>query len=106
VTWAVLGLGIYLHPGLVQDAVQAEVMIHGWFFGDAVSTRRNYRRTLASQAELQAAQTEARIRAEERLRLSRDVHDVVSHSLSMIAVRSGVARLVLTSVRGSPPSAG
>ena len=34
-------------------------------------------------------------RAEERLRLSRDVHDVVSHSLSMIAVRSGVARLLI-----------
>jgi signal transduction histidine kinase len=94
-TWAVLGLGIYLHPGLDQDAVQAGVMIPGWFIGDAVRTRRNYRCALARQAERQAAQTEARIRAEERLRLSRDVHDVVSHSLSMIAVRSGVARLVL-----------
>jgi len=94
-TWAVLGLGIYLHPGLDQDAVQAGAMIPGWFIGDAVRTRRNYRRTVASQAERQAAQTKARIRAEERLRLSRDVHDVVSHSLSMIAVRSGVARLVL-----------
>jgi signal transduction histidine kinase len=94
-TWAVLGLGIYLHPGLDQDAVQAGVMIPGWFVGDAVRTRRNYRCALASQADRQAAQTEARIRAEERLRLSRDVHDVVSHSLSMIAVRSGVARLVL-----------
>ena len=94
-TWAVLGLSIYLHPGLDQDAVQAGVMIPGWFIGDAVRTRRNYRRSLASQAQRQAAQTEARIRVEERLRLSRDVHDVVSHSLSMIAVRSGVARLVL-----------
>jgi len=94
-TWAVLGLGIYLHPGLDQDAVQAGVMIPGWFVGDAVRTRRNYRCALARQADRQAAQTEARIRAEERLRLSRDVHDVVSHSLSMIAVRSGVARLVL-----------
>jgi signal transduction histidine kinase len=95
VTWAVLALGIYLHPGLDQDAVQAGAMIPGWFVGDAVRTRRNYRRALAGQAERQAAQTEARIRAEERLRLSRDVHDVVSHSLSMIAVQSGVARLVL-----------
>lgn len=94
-TWGALGLGIYLHPGLDQDAVQAGAMIPGWFLGDAVRTRRNYRRALARQSERQLAQTEARIRAEERLRLSRDVHDVVSHSLSMIAVRSGVARLVL-----------
>ena len=94
-TWAMLGLGIYLHPGLDQDAVQAGAMIPGWFIGDALRTRRSYRRALARQAQRQAAQTGARIRAEERLRLSRDVHDVVSHSLSMIAVRSGVARLVL-----------
>lgn len=94
-TWGVLGLGIYLHPGLDQDAVQPALMIPAWFAGDAVRTRRNYRRALASEAARQAAETEARIRAEERLRLSRDVHDVVSHSLSMIAVRSGVARLVI-----------
>jgi signal transduction histidine kinase len=94
-TWAVLPLGIHLHPGLDQDAVQAAAMIPGWFLGDAVRTRRRYAEALAGEARRQAAETEARIRAEERLRLSRDVHDVVSHSLSMIAVRSGVARLVL-----------
>jgi signal transduction histidine kinase len=104
-TWAALGLGIYLHPGLDQDAVQAGAMIPGWFIGDAVRTRRNYRRALARQAERQSAQTEARIRAEERLRLSRDVHDVVSHSLSMIAVRSGVARLVLDEQPGEARAA-
>ncbi len=104
-TWAVLGLGIYLHPGLDQDAVQAGVMIPGWFIGDAVRTRRRYRESLAREAEYQAAEVEARIRAEERLRLSRDVHDVVSHSLSMIAVRSGVARLVLDDKPGEARAA-
>ena len=105
VTWGVLAPGIYLHPGVDQDAVQAGVMIPAWFIGDAVRTRRNYRLALASEAERQAAQTEARIRAEERLRLSRDVHDVVSHSLSMIAVQSGVARLVLDERPGEGRSA-
>lgn len=33
----------------------------------------------------------ARSRAEERLRLARDVHDVLSHSLGVIGVRAGVA---------------
>jgi len=104
-TWSVLGLGIYLHPGLDQDAVQAAVMIPGWFIGDAVRTRRCYRESLARETARQAADTEARIRAEERLRLSRDVHDVVSHSLSMIAVRSGVARLVLHDKPGEAQAA-
>jgi signal transduction histidine kinase len=94
-TWAVLAPGISLHPGVDQDAVQAAVMIPAWVAGDITRTRRQYRRSLAREASHQEAEREARIRAEERLRLSRDVHDVVSHSLSMIAVQSGAARLVL-----------
>jgi signal transduction histidine kinase len=104
-TWAVLPVGLHLHPGLDQDAVQAGAMIPGWFLGDAIRTRRRYAESLAREARRQAAETEARIRAEERLRLSRDVHDVVSHSLSMIAVRSGVARLVLDREPGEARSA-
>ena len=80
-------------------------MIPGWFIGDAVRTRRLYRQRLARESDRQAGETEARIRAEERLRLSRDVHDVVSHSLSMIAVRSGVARLVLDDKPGEARAA-
>lgn len=45
------------------------------------------------EVEQQAA---ARSRAEERLRLARDVHDVLSHSLGAIGVRSGVAAHVGT----------
>jgi signal transduction histidine kinase len=95
VTWAVLGPAIHLHPGVDQDAVQAAAMIPAWLAGDIVRTRRQYRHALAQESRRQEAERDARIRAEERLALSRDVHDVVSHSLSMIAVQSGAARLVL-----------
>ncbi|RUR01544.1 sensor histidine kinase [Labedella endophytica] len=37
------------------------------------------------------AEVAARARAEERLRLARDVHDVLSHSLGTIGVRAGVS---------------
>ena len=60
-----------------------------------VRARRLYRQRLELETHRRMAEKEGRARAEERLRLSRDVHDVVSHSLSMIAVRSGVARLLL-----------
>ena len=95
VTWAVLPLGIHLHPGQGQDAVQAAATIPAWVAGDMVRSRRIYRQRLELETRRLAAEQEGRARAEERLRLSRDVHDVVSHSLSMIAVRSGVARLLL-----------
>lgn len=46
-----------------------------------------------AQARREAA---ARSRAEERLRLARDVHDVLSHSLGTIGVQAGVAAHVST----------
>jgi signal transduction histidine kinase len=95
VTWAVLPLGISLHPGQDQDAVQLLAVIPAWAAGDMVRVRRGYRQRLEQESRHRADDREARARAEERLRLSRDVHDVVSHSLSTIAVRSGVARLLL-----------
>jgi signal transduction histidine kinase len=95
VTWAVLPLGISLHPGQDQDAFLLFTVIPAWLAGDMVRVRRGYRQRLEQESRHRAADREARARAEERLRLSRDVHDVVSHSLSTIAVRSGVARLLL-----------
>jgi signal transduction histidine kinase len=95
VTWAVLPLGAVLHPGPDQDAVQLLAVIPAWAAGDMARVRRGYRQRLQQETRDRAADQEARARAEERLRLSREVHDVVSHSLSTIAVRSGVARLLL-----------
>ncbi len=95
-TCQVLRLGLYLHPAQGQgDAVQALAAVVGWVAGDAVRSQRTYRSRLELEAARREAEREARVRAEERLRLSREVHDVVSHSLSVIAVRSGVARLLL-----------
>jgi signal transduction histidine kinase len=95
-TWGVLRLGLQLHPAQGQDAGQAAAVVAGWAAGDAVQRRRTYRQHLELEARRREVEREGRVRAEERLRLSREVHDVVSHSLSVIAVRSGVARLLLT----------
>lgn len=104
-TWAVLPLGMHLHPGQGQDAVQAVAAIPAWLAGDMVRARRIYRQRLELETRRRVAETQGRARAEERLQLSRDVHDVVSHSLSMIAVRSGVARLLLDEQPGEARAA-
>jgi signal transduction histidine kinase len=94
-TWIVLGPAIHLHHGVDQDAVQALVAVPAWVAGDMVRVRRGYQQRLAAEVRRRSADAAARDRAEERLRLSREVHDVVSHSLATIAVRSGVARLLI-----------
>jgi signal transduction histidine kinase len=93
-TWASLPVAIHLYPGHDQDAVQLVAVIVGWLAGDMARAIREYRQQLQLVQRRQAVDELQLARAEERLRLSREVHDVVSHSLSAIAVQAGVARLV------------
>jgi signal transduction histidine kinase len=64
-----------------------------WLLGRFVGDRRVYAAELEQRtAELEQAREElaSRAVAEERLRLARELHDVVAHSISVIAVQSGV----------------
>ncbi|MEV4476854.1 histidine kinase [Nonomuraea sp. NPDC049504] len=61
-----------------------------WTIGRAVQERRSY---AAREAERLAAQAVT----EERLRLARELHDVVTHSVGLIAIKAGVANHVLAS---------
>ena len=75
----------------------ALVVAAAWLLGRFVGDRRVYALKLeARTAELEQAQEELARRAvaEERLRIARELHDVVAHSMSVIAVQSGVGALV------------
>lgn len=74
---------------LTQAAAQAFLPIA---LGDAVRTRED---RVADMIEVEA---DARVQAE-RLRIARDLHDVVAHGLSTIAIQSGVAARLLDSDR-------
>jgi len=104
-TWASLPIAIHLHPHHDQDAVQLIAAIAGWVAGDMVRGMRGYRQELQRVQRREAIEELQLARAEERLRLSREVHDVVSHSLSAIAVQAGVARLVLADQPGQAGAA-
>jgi signal transduction histidine kinase len=74
------------------------VVVAAWFVGDSVRVRRTYVAGLAEQAaqrQREAVERAQRSVAEERLQIARELHDVVAHSLSVIAVQSGVGRHVI-----------
>jgi signal transduction histidine kinase len=73
--------------------------------GDALRTRRAYVAAVEERAirAEQSRDAEARRRVvEERLRIARELHDVVAHHIAMINVQAGVAAHVL---RGQPDKA-
>ena len=70
----------------------------GWLAGENTRSRRAHLKGVlerAAQRERQREQQARQAGAEERLRIARELHDVVAHAMSIIAVRSGVARLVI-----------
>jgi signal transduction histidine kinase len=71
-----------------------------WVLGHFVGDRQVYAAQLEERtAELEQAREELARRAvvEERLRLARELHDVVAHAMSVIAVQSGVGAHVAES---------
>jgi signal transduction histidine kinase len=65
-------------------------VIIAWFTGYIVRQRRRYAVRLQDEAASKAV-------AEERLRIARELHDVVAHSMSVIAVQAGYGQYVIDS---------
>jgi signal transduction histidine kinase len=84
---------------LAADAVMSFApLVAGWFAGDAAATRRRYQAGLAEQAERERAAEAERARQEvreERVRIARELHDVVAHTLAVITVQAGVGRRLM-----------
>jgi signal transduction histidine kinase len=81
--------GRFQAPTVVTNGL---VLGAAWLLGHFVGVRRAYTARLEQTAELERTRAELARRAvaEERLRLARELHDVVAHSISVIAVQSGV----------------
>lgn len=79
------GGGFIPNGGLVSVAL---CVIIAWFTGYIVRQRRRYAVRLQDEAASKAV-------AEERLRIARELHDVVAHSMSVIAVQAGYGQYVI-----------
>ncbi|MEU8423943.1 histidine kinase [Micromonospora sp. NPDC048835] len=66
--------------------------------GDLIRRNRLSRRALAAQTELSEREQERRAVLEERTRIARELHDVVAHHMSLIAVQAETAPYRLTDV--------
>jgi signal transduction histidine kinase len=96
---AVLYAGMTYGPSrLAPGAVGFLPLAAGWFIGDSVTARRRYLAGLAEQAGRERAAEAERARQEvreERVRIARELHDVVAHTLAVITVQAGVGRRLM-----------
>jgi len=92
---APLGAAVAYAALMVRGAVPAVIatenfvpLAGAWFIADSVTARRRYLAGLAAQAERERA---AEV-SQERVRIAREMHDVVAHALAVITVQAGVGR--------------
>jgi signal transduction histidine kinase len=72
----------------VQLAYVLLIWLGGWAFGYARARR-------GEDAERVRRALEREVVAEERVRMSRELHDVVGHTVNLLVVQAGAARMVL-----------
>jgi signal transduction histidine kinase len=74
-------------------------VLAGWLAGENTRSRGIYAAAVAQRAVVQEREREERSRravAEERMVIARELHDIVAHAMSVITVRAGVARMVMS----------
>ncbi|MFD5164303.1 sensor histidine kinase [Streptomyces hawaiiensis] len=95
--------GAAMSAGSLPWYAQENLAIFAWTgigatAGDAVRSRRAFVQAIRERAERaeRTREEEARRRvAEERLRIARDLHDVVAHHIALVNVQAGVAAHVM-----------
>jgi signal transduction histidine kinase len=100
-TAAVLGIALLLQPSGVVDtgtAISTELAtVIAWLGGEYLRQRRARWAALRERNELLEREREEQARQavlDERLRIARELHDVVAHAMSVIAVQAGVGNHV------------
>jgi signal transduction histidine kinase len=97
-------------PGLsgLGVALNFAIFAAAYLFGSTMRNRRLYNEQLearASALERERNEGTRRALAEERLRIAQELHDVVAHSMGVIAVQAGVGTHVVDSEPGQAKKA-
>ena len=93
-------LGVAALQGPIGAGSSFSIVVAGatWIVADSVRGRRAHQTGLALQVEQRRHQEAERAQntlIEERLQIARELHDIIAHSLSVIAVQSAVGGHVL-----------
>jgi signal transduction histidine kinase len=108
-----IGLTIAVVAGIpggngVDAIFEYVVFAAAYLFGSTMRNRRLYAEELEARAnsiERQRTEETKRVLSEERLRIAQELHDVVAHSMGVIAVQAGVGAHVIDTEPGEAKKA-
>jgi signal transduction histidine kinase len=89
--------GVTGNPRSFAITIPSLFFVAAWLIGDYLRTRRAYVAQLeerAARLERERDQDRRLAADEERTRIARELHDVVAHDVSVIAIQAGAARAV------------
>jgi len=81
-----------------QALLNIAIFVAAWAFGESMAARRKYLASLEERAALLEADRERKAHqavVDERRRIAQELHDVVAHAMSVIAVQAGVGAHVI-----------
>ena len=82
--------------GIGTEPVQVLLLLAvAWFVGDSVSVGRAYRSQQAEQERASEAERGRQAVRDERVRIARELHDIIAHSLAVITVQAGAGRRLM-----------
>jgi signal transduction histidine kinase len=85
-----VSIPLYVNGTAVRTAalVLVPTVVAAWLIGNSIRERREHAEKLQTQATVQAVTAE-------RLRIARELHDMVAHSIGIIAIQAGVGSRVI-----------
>jgi signal transduction histidine kinase len=86
--WCALTPGHWTHILVNKGGYLALFIAVTWSIGNSVQQRRKYAEALRARTAAQAA-------VDERLRIARELHDTVAHSIGIIAIQAGAVNRVI-----------
>ncbi|MFI9580677.1 sensor histidine kinase [Streptomyces sp. NPDC052236] len=89
-------LGMPIEPSTVLIVILTTVMV--WLIGNSIHQSHVHAEALRAQAAAQAVTAE-------RLRIARELHDMVAHSIGIIAIQAGVGSRVIDTQPGEARNA-
>ncbi|HEV2819677.1 MAG TPA: histidine kinase [Solirubrobacteraceae bacterium] len=91
--WAPVAAVSFAAPAAAGQGWRVSFVLGGLLWAGAAAAFAGFLRL----RRVQAGEAQSRVLAEERLRIAREVHDVVGHSLAAISLQAGVAERLLDS---------